>query len=66
MAFGEITHDNEELIDLLCDYMANGCQMKAEYRRRADDFFAFNDHNNCQRIYDVMIDYQHTVVEANR
>lgn len=63
MAFGEICHNNDELIDLLCDYMKNGCKMKPEYRRRADDFFAFNDHNNCKRIYDIMLDYQKTRID---
>jgi CDP-glycerol glycerophosphotransferase (TagB/SpsB family) len=58
MAFGEICHDNDELIDTLCEYMANGCKMKEEYVKRADDFFYYNDHNNCERIYKVMIDYQ--------
>lgn len=58
MAFGEIAHDNDELIDLLCEYMASGCKMKEEYVRRADDFFYYNDHNNCKRIYDTMIEYQ--------
>lgn len=58
MAFGEICHDNDELIDMLCEYMANGCQMKEEYVRRADDFFYYDDHNNCERIYKEMLDYQ--------
>jgi CDP-glycerol glycerophosphotransferase (TagB/SpsB family) len=58
MAFGEICHDNDELIDVLCEYMATGCQMKEEYVRRADDFFYYNDHNNCARIYKEMIRYQ--------
>ena len=58
MAFGEIAHDNDELIELLCEYMANGCKMKDEYVRRADDFFYYNDHNNCKRIYEIMVDYQ--------
>lgn len=66
MAFGEICHDNDELVDLLCEYMKNGCQMKDEYRRRADDFFAFNDHNNCKRIYEEMIKYQKKVDEVNK
>lgn len=55
MAFGEICHTNDELIDVLIDYMRNDCRMKEQYRRRADDFFEFSDRNNCQRIYDVMI-----------
>lgn len=58
MGFGEICRDNDELIDLLCEYMANGCQMKEEYVRRADDFFYYDDHNNCERIYNTMIEYQ--------
>ena len=57
MAFGEIATNNDQLISLLVEYMENDCRMKDEYRRRADDFFAFSDHNNCQRIYDVMLDY---------
>ena len=32
--------------------------MKEEYVRRADDFFYYNDHSNCKRIYDTMVDYQ--------
>ena len=63
MAFGEICHNNDELIDTLIDYMKNNCVMKDEYRARADDFFEFSDHNNCKRIYDVMIDYQKNVIE---
>lgn len=62
MAFGEICHDNEELVDLLIDYMKNGCRMKEEYVRRADDFFYYDDHNNCQRIYDIMVAYQEKYV----
>lgn len=58
MGFGEICHDNDELIDMLCEYMSTGCQMKEEYVRRADDFFYYDDHKNCERIYNVMMDYQ--------
>ena len=62
MGFGEICEDNDELIDVLISYMQNNCEMKPEYRRRADDFFRFDDHDNCKRIYDVMIDYQKTKI----
>ena len=66
MAFGEICRNNDELIDLLCDYMAHGCQMKDEYRRRADDFFEYSDHDNCKRIYEEMIKYQKKIDEVNK
>lgn len=62
MAFGEICHDNDELIDVLCEYMENGCQMKEEYVKRADDFFHYNDRNNCERIYKAMLSYQNRYI----
>lgn len=64
MAFGEICHNNDELIDVLIEYMKNDCKMKEEYRKRADDFFFYDDHNNCQRIYDVMLEYQRKLGET--
>ena len=51
MGFGEICTKTEELVDLLCEYMRGGCRMKRMYVDRADDFFAYKDHNNCERIY---------------
>lgn len=63
MAFGEICHDNDELIDMLCSYMKEGCQMKPEYVKRADDFFYYRDHKNCERIYQEMINYQEKYVK---
>ena len=32
--------------------------MKEEYKKRADDFFYYSDHENCKRIYDTMVEYQ--------
>ena len=62
MGFGEICHDNNELIDLLIDYMKHDCVMKEEYRKRADDFFTYDDHNNCARIYQEMLKYQNKYI----
>ena len=58
MGFGEICHTNEELIDVLCEYMKNDCVMPEIYRKRADDFFAFSDNNNCERIYPIMLEHE--------
>ncbi len=57
MGFGEICKTNEELIDVLCRYMENNCEMPDIYRERADDFFYYSDHNNCERIYPIMLEY---------
>ena len=54
--FGEVEYDLEHTIDRIIEYMENGCQMKDEYRDRADRFFAFNDRNNCQRVYEKLME----------
>lgn len=58
MAFGEIVRDMDELIELLISYMKDGCVMKELYRRRADDFFEFNDRENSKRVYDELISFR--------
>ncbi len=58
MGFGEICHTNDELIDVLCEYMKNDCRMPDLYRERADDFFAYSDNRNCERIYPIMLEHE--------
>ncbi len=48
--FGEVTYDLKSTVDVLIDYMKNGCTLKDVYRARIDGFFAFDDQNNCKRI----------------
>ena len=43
---------------MLCEYMKTGCVMKEEYRKRADNFYAQNDHHNCERIYQEIMKFQ--------
>lgn len=62
--FGEICTDIDELADMLCDYMRNGCQLKDFYRARQDDFFAYEDFENCRRIYEDARCYQESFVES--
>lgn len=56
--FGEICTTHQELIDTLCEYMENGCRLKPFYEARENDFFAFSDRNNCQRIFEDALLYQ--------
>lgn len=58
MGFGEICETHENLVETICDYMRNNCEVKSYYREREDDFFAYNDLNSCQRIYDDMLELQ--------
>ena len=57
MGFGPLTTEYEEVVQLIADYMDNNCEMPEEYKKRADDFFAFDDHNNCQRIHEAIKDW---------
>lgn len=50
--FGEVRYDVEGTIDVIIEYMKNGCQLKDMYRERIEGFFAFSDRNNCKRVYD--------------
>lgn len=61
MGFGEICTESDELVDLLCEYMENGCKMKQKYIDRVEDFYEFDDHNNCERIYKEILAYQQQV-----
>ena len=56
--FGEVEYDLEGTVDRIIEYMANGCQMKDKYKERVDQFFAYNDQNNCQRLYDRIMELE--------
>ncbi len=58
--FGEICKTVDELVDELCVYLESGCELKEEYRKREDAFFAFDDHENCRRIFEDALAYQRT------
>lgn len=53
--FGEVVYDYDTTINLLIEYMENGCKLKDKYKERIDSFFEFNDKNNCQRILDKIL-----------
>ncbi len=56
--FGEICRDPQETAELLCSYMKQGCALKPEYKERQDAFFAFDDHENCRRIFQDAMEYR--------
>lgn len=56
--FGEVEYDLESTVSRLIEYMENGCKLKDKYRERIDNFFAFDDQNNCQRVYDKIMELE--------
>jgi len=57
-AFGEIETDHDGIVKRLIEYMEDSCTMKKEYREKADVFFAYSDHKNCERVLEKLRDLQ--------
>ncbi len=55
MGFGPVCSEYEDAVSLICEYMENECKMPDEYKKHADDFFAFDDFNSSERIYDAIL-----------
>lgn len=56
--FGEVEYTLEDTVNRIIEYMANGCKLKDQYRERIDHFFAFDDQNNCQRVYEHILELE--------
>lgn len=55
--FGPIVRNENDLVDKLCDKMDNLCKNDDIYIERANKFFEFDDHNNCERIINEIDKY---------
>ncbi len=53
--FGPVAYDLEETVAYIVAYLERDCQIEDKYRERADRFFKYSDHNNCQRVYNEII-----------
>ena len=54
MGFGEVCHDEDELVELIGEYIENDCKMKDEHIKNVEDYFTFTDKNNCKRVHDAI------------
>ena len=52
MGLGEVVRNEDELVDLIIEYIENDCKIKEKYSKRIDEFFMYTDKNNCKRVYD--------------
>lgn len=57
MGFGPICKNEKQIVEELCMNMKNGCKINPIYKKRADDFFAYDDYNNCERIVEAVDKY---------
>ena len=55
--FGPICIDEETLVSELCGYMERECRLDEFYAARQNKFFAYDDHDNCLRIYQDLLEF---------
>lgn len=53
--FGDVIIDYDDLILLIEDYIKNDCILKDKYKERIEDFYFYDDKNNCKRVYDSIM-----------
>lgn len=64
MGFGPVCKNHQEIVDSLCSHIENECRLESLYKERADEFFAFSDHNNCKRVFEAVEQYQKNAVTS--
>lgn len=52
MGLGDVCRNEDDLVNLIIEYIKNECRIKDRYSKRIDKFFLFNDKNNCKRVHD--------------
>ena len=52
MGFGEVFENEDDTVEKIIEYINNNCEMEEKYQERVDDFFKYNDKNNCKRVYE--------------
>ncbi|MCZ2262011.1 bifunctional glycosyltransferase/CDP-glycerol:glycerophosphate glycerophosphotransferase [Isoptericola sp. QY 916] len=57
-AFGEVAKSEQDLLDLLERYLERGCAPEPEFEERVETFFAYFDHDNSKRIYEVGLELE--------
>ncbi|MDD2409537.1 MAG: CDP-glycerol glycerophosphotransferase family protein [Bacilli bacterium] len=55
MGLGPVEYNIDSLIDQIIKILKNDATLDSKYEKRINDFFAFNDSNNCERTYDKII-----------
>lgn len=54
MGFGEVCRSEDELVEIIGEYMENDCKMKDKHVKNVEDYFLFTDKNNCMRVHEAI------------
>lgn len=58
MGFGEVCRSVDDLVNYVINYIENDCKMKRKYLDRIDQFYAYSDRKNCERLYNEIINLE--------
>lgn len=53
--FGPVCKQEEQVVDVLCEYMNNNCKLEEKYENRISRFFTYHDTDNCKRVYEAVV-----------
>lgn len=53
--FGECEYTLSGTVNRIIEYIENGCVIKKKYLDKVNNFFAYDDFNNCERIYNQVL-----------
>lgn len=53
--FGPVCYDYESTVEAVLSLLNSDCKMDEIYKKRVDDFFAYRDDKNCERIYEEIL-----------
>lgn len=49
--FGPVCYDYDTTVETIIEYIENDCKLEDKYLKRINDFYAYNDKNNCKRVH---------------
>lgn len=64
--FGPVINNEKDVIKQVIESMKNRFELDAKYKQRRDNFFAFNDSNNCERVYEQISEISGGFRESNQ
>lgn len=64
--FGPVCKTKQETVDEVIKLIKNDFKADKKYIKRANNFFEFDDFNNCKRMYKVALDYQKKLLKQKQ
>lgn len=52
--FGEVVNTEERLVDTICDYIRQNCELSEYYKERIECAYITSENNTCEQIYKMM------------